>query len=82
MITSQLELERCLCKNNHATYNVFDALRYNAYCKKPEELWQQIQLEYAFMLEQVNFYFLTSELTTDKDGINLVLELARRIQFD
>lgn len=82
MITSQLELERCLCKNINGSYNVLDALRYNTYCKNPHGLWQQIQTEYDFMLEQVNFYFLTEELATDHDGINLILELARRLQFD
>ncbi|ACK72836.1 hypothetical protein PCC7424_4472 [Gloeothece citriformis PCC 7424] len=82
MITTQLELERCLCKNSHGSYNVFEALQYNAYCKNPRLLWQQIQSEYAFMLEEVTFYFLTDEVATDAEGINLVLEVARRIQFD
>jgi hypothetical protein len=81
MITTQLHLERCLCKNPNGTYNIFDALRYNANSRHPHLDWNQIQIEYAFMFEQIQFYFITDEPATDRDGINLILELARRLQF-
>ncbi len=81
MITTQLNLERCLCKNSDGTYNIFEALRYNNYTISPHLLWELIQSEYAFMFDQIRFYFFSDELATDQDGINLILELARRIQF-
>lgn len=82
MITDQLELERCLCKNGNGTYNIFQALRYNAYVRNPQLAWLKIQTEYAFMFESIRFYFFTDEPSTDRNGITLILELARRLAFD
>jgi hypothetical protein len=73
------ELERCLCKNENGTYNIYEALRYSAYSSHPHADWQRLCFECPGIVTQISLYFLSDEPSTNQQGINLVIELATKL---
>ena len=73
------ELERCLCKNNDGTYDIYDALRYNAYSLDPQGDWQRLTQEYRAIIQRMSIYFLTEQPATNREGITILIDLCRKL---